>query len=299
LVFLNGAFLELAEARISPEDRGFQFGDGLYEGVLACDGCLVGWEAHRERLERGLAELDIHVVSTGDLEHIARRLLAVHGLDKGSAAIHLQVTRGVAPRTQAFPVPPVQPTVYMSVRPHTRALEDGNLPAATAICVVDTRWERADLKTLNRLPNTLAAQAALTAGADVGIFVRNGVALEGTHTNLFAVVSDRLITHPLGSRILPGVTRARILGLARDIDLSVEERPVLLDELYGVDEVFLTGSLTEILPVVSVDGRSIGRGVPGDVTRQVVDIYLRSVRDVAAACQSTSSAADRDPRRGS
>jgi D-alanine transaminase len=274
LVYLDGAVLPLAQARISPEDRAFLFADGVYEAVLARGGRPLFWDDHERRLRAGLAALRIDLPKPAALRGVAEELLRRNQLLGGDALIYLQVSRGAAPRLHAFPSPPVPPTVYMTVRAwpgHPPVLVAGG---ATALTVADTRWARCDVKSTSLLANVLAQQQAKEAGAHEAIFVRDGIALEGSHSNLFAVRGGEVWTYPACNYILDGITRVAVLGLAAAMGIPTRLGAIPLAELYAADEVFLTGTTTEVLPVVAVDGRRIGDGLPGPITAKLREAYL-------------------------
>lgn len=277
VVYLNGEYPAKGEAVVSVEDRGFLLADGVYEVTPAYRGRLYRLEEHMERLRRGLEALRIRL-DVGSLGEVHRRLLRENDLlETPAAKVYVQVTRGAAPRAHAFPDPPPEPTVYAYAEawspPPPEAWERG-FAAAT---VPDRRWSRVDLKTIALLPNVLAQQAARDRGADEAIFVRDGVALEGAHANLAAVRDGVLVSHPETVHVLPGVTRRVVLSLARREGIPVEERPLLVEELGEVDELFLTGTTTEVRPLVSVDGAAVGTGTPGPVTRRLFAAYRGEV----------------------
>src|SRR5688572_9569692 len=262
-VYLNGEFLPNTEARVSVDDRGFLFADGIYEVSPAYSGRFFRLDKHMERLKRGLAELRIAFDPSG-LPGVHERLLGDNELDEREVAyVYVQITRGVAPRGHAFPDPAVSPTVYAFAREFKRApraqWEDG----FAAVTVPDRRWARVDVKTIGLLPNVLAQQAAVEAGVSDALLVKDGIAIEGAHSNFFGVIGGTLVTHPTSNVILPGITRAYVLELARELDVPVEERPIQLEELWHAEEAFFTGTTTEIRPTVKVDGRVIGNGRPG------------------------------------
>jgi D-alanine transaminase len=275
LVYLDGAVLPLAEARISPEDRAFLFADGLYEALLARDGRLLFWREHEARLRHGLDALRLPLTDPAGLEGVAERLLAANGLVAGEAVVYLQVSRGAAPRAHAFPEPAVPPTVYATVKPREPHPADRVAKGVPAITVPDDRWARCDVKSTALLANVMAQQAAKEAGAHEALFVRDGVAIEGSHSNLFAVRRDgRLVTYPACNYILEGVTRNEVLRLAGALGVPVELAALPVAELRAAAEVFVTGTTTEVLPVTTVDGRPVGDGLPGPVTRRLREAYL-------------------------
>jgi D-alanine transaminase len=280
IVHLAGEFVSASEARVNVDDRGFLFGDGVYEAVRALDGVLFEGDAHLQRLRRGMAGLEFGPhPSTGAalLLEISERLLELNDLLDGHALVYLQVTRGVAARTHHFPVPSVPPTVFVSATrfvPPTELQENG----AAAVTHADQRWQRCDLKTVNLLPNVLAKQHARESGATEALLVRDGVVTEGSHTNVFAVFDGELHTHPCTSEILHGITRAVVLRLARERGLVTVERPILASDLRLADEVFLTGTTTDVIPITRIDGEPVGSGRPGPTARLLLERYLETMR---------------------
>ncbi len=276
-VYLNGAFLPKDEARIPVDDRGFLFGDGVYEVTPFYGGVPFRLSRHLDRMRRGLAALRIGL-EVETLEPLHGELLARNGLEGADMAIvYLQVTRGAAPRTHHFPDPAPAPTVYAYARAFQRPTPEEWEKGYGAITVPDLRWARADLKTVQLLPNVLAQQAARAAGVADALLVRDGLALEGAHNNLFVVFGDRVATHPLSNQVLPGITREAVLDAARDRGVPVEERPIPLAELEDATELFFTGTTTEVRPTVHLDGRAVGDGRVGPVTRALQEGFLERV----------------------
>lgn len=277
VVYLDGQFLPVGEARVSVNDRGFLFGDGVYEVTPAYGGRLFRWEQHLARLTQGLGAIGIDF-DAATLKEVKEGLLARNGLDGAPAAyVYVQVTRGTAPRTHWFPDPPAAPTVYAFANPFARPAMEEWVRGITAVSVPDQRWARADIKSIALLANVLAAQAAVGAGAGNAIFVRDGIALEGSHNNLFAVFGGVLATAPKSNYILHGITRDFLIELAGGLGIPVEERAIPLSELYLADEVFLSGTTTEVRPVVEIDGRRVGGGTAGPVVRRLYEAFLRAL----------------------
>lgn len=259
--YFNGEFLPREEVLVSPDDRGFLFSDGVYEVLRSYGGRLFESDAHLRRLERSLQAMRIRGLRPFDLSPVFDQLLERNDLSAADALIYLQVTRGVAPRSHRFPDPPVPPTVYActwAYAPIHRPEEGGH-----AVTVADQRWARCDIKTIGLIANCLANQDAHEAAAVEAIFVRDGVALEGTHSNLFVVSRGRIRTAPLTNYILPGVTRRVVLELCEEAGYDVVEEPVFVEELHSADEVFIAGTTAEVTPIVGLDGRAIGTGRPG------------------------------------
>jgi len=271
--YYKGEFIPREDVRVSPDDRGFLFSDGVYEVLRAYGGRLFEVERHVNRLARSLAAMRIGGVTASDLVPVFEELLARNDLSAADALVYLQVTRGAAPRTHRYPDPPVPPTVYAYAWAFSpdHAPEDGG----RAITVPDQRWARCDIKTVALIPNCMANEQARESAAVEAIFVRDGVALEGTHTNLFAVFRGQVRTFPLTNYILPGVTRAVVLELCDEAGFEVAQEPVFADELYRADEVFIVGTTAEVTPIVDLDGRAIGSGRPGAFALELLE-RLRS-----------------------
>jgi D-alanine transaminase len=287
LVYLNGQYVPLREATVSALDRGFVFGDGVYEVWRVVRGRLFEAARHQTRLERGLRELRIPAPAGASLEcltAIGDQLLGENGLCDADATLYVEITRGAAPRTHYFPVAGTPSTLLVMAGP--LKLSDARFNGTSVITQPDIRWLRCDLKTVQLLPNVLARQAATDAGASEALFVRDGVITEGTHTSVFAVINGVLRTHPANHLVLPGVTREVVIEIARASGLEVREHGVTSTELPNASELFLTGTTTDVTPVVRVDGRAIGSGSPGPVARALLDRLLERMGKHAAALSS-------------
>ncbi|MBC2742333.1 MAG: D-amino acid aminotransferase [Desulfosarcina sp.] len=265
--------MPIEKAVVPIEDRGYQFGDGVYEFVASYEGRLFMLEEHLDRLERSMRELAFDPISRSEIKAAICDLLKRSGYPR--AGIYIQISRGVAPRNHAI-TPDMAAQIIMTIRPVKEIQEDIRKNGATAITVQDTRWVRCDIKTVQLLANSLAKQKALDSGCDDAIFVSDqGIVREGTSSNLFIISGGKLITHPLTDYILPGITRTAVLNICKAADLEVEESFFGTETLYGADEVFLTGTVTEVLPVVRIDGRSIGDGKVGPITRRIYDLLRK------------------------
>jgi len=267
VAFVNGAFMPLAEAKVSIEDRGFQFGDGIYEVIRTYGGRPFSLEAHLARLERSATALDLtQPYSRAEwTDHI---LEGIKRADYPEAKIYLQITRGVAPRDHAYPAEGT-PTVVMTVRefhPLDRSVQAAGVEAMTT---EDIRWGRCDIKSLNLLANVLARQKVKQAQVFEAILINTGLVTEGAISNVMVVQGETVVTAPEGPHILSGVTRAVVLELARNEGLPIQERFISQAELYGADEIFLAGTTVEVLAVVRVDGKIIGDGRPGPITQRL------------------------------
>jgi len=266
IVYLNGAFLPLDQAKVSVLDRGFLFGDGVYEVIPVYGGRPLRLAEHLERLGNSLAGIRMEQPLTdAQWESLFERL--IHGGEDQS--IYLQVTRGVSPkRDHAFPKG-VAPTVFAMC---TRIAP---IPASgvKAITVADIRWQWCHIKAITLLANVLQRQQAVDEGCAEAILVRDGYAIEGAASNLFAWVDGVLLTPPKGHDILPGITRDLVVELAQANDIPLEERKISLEELNRADEVWVTSSTREVLPIIELDGKTVGTGVPGPLWVRMNALY--------------------------
>ena len=277
-VYLNGEYLPMGSATISVDDRGFLLADGIYEVTPAYQGRLFRMKQHMSRLQNGLDALRIEYDPAG-LPEMHARLIGANTLETEEVAIvYLQITRGVAPRTHHFPPEGTPPTVYAFAqayhRPETARWERG----FEAITVPDHRWARVDIKSIGLLPNVLAQQAAVDAGVADALLVKDDVAIEGSHSNVFAVLDGVVTTHPATQQILHGICREYVMELARAQGLPVEERPVLLDEMREAEEIFFTGTTTEVRPTVRLDGKPVGNGKVGPVAKALYEAFKAGTR---------------------
>lgn len=274
--FVNGRFLPLEDATVSVEDRGFQFGDGVYEVIRSYGGRPFELESHLARLERSAKALNIPLPYTRSQwsEYVGE---GIRRAGFPESKVYVQITRGVAPRDHVYPTG-VSPTVVMTVRALHPLSEAVRSAGVHAITVNDIRWGRCDIKSLNLLANVLARQQAKDAGVFEAILVKDGAVTEGAVSNVLVVKSGILTTAPEGPRILSGVTRTVVLELAKKDGVPVDERQVTREELYGAEEVLLTGTTVEVLAVVSVDGRTIGSGRPGPVGKRLGARFAEFVR---------------------
>ena len=275
VAFINGAFVPLAEAKVSIEDRGFQFGDGIYEVIRTYHGRPFSLDAHLARLDRSARALNLTQPYSRDdwTQHV------LEGIKRAAypeAKVYLQITRGVAPRDHAYS-DNATPTVVMTVRefhPLERSIQAAGVDAMTT---EDIRWGRCDIKSVNLLANVLARQQVKQAQVFEAILVNAGFVTEGAVSNVMVVQRGTVVTAPEGPRILSGVTRAVVLELALNEGLPVREHFVSQADLYAADEVFLTGTTVEVLAVVRIDGKTIGDGRPGPITQRLVASFTRRV----------------------
>ena len=265
-VYLNGEYLPLAEARIPVLDRGFLFGDGVYEVIPVFGGKPLRLDDHLLRLKRSLGEIRIPPPLTdAEWSSIFSRLIT----GTGDQYLYLQVTRGAAPkRDHAIPAG-IAPTVFVMCSPIAPMPADG----IKAITVEDIRWSRCDIKAITLLANVLLRQDAIDAGAAEAILIRDGKAQEGAASNVFIVSHGAIVTPPKGRTILPGITRDLVLELAREAGQTVEERQFDVEELHNASEIWMTSSIREILPVIELDGQPVSAGKPGPVWQTMNAAY--------------------------
>lgn len=264
--FFNGKYLSKNEIRISPDDRGFLFAEGIYEVVRWYEGFFYDMNSHMARLKRSLNEVGIVWPEIDSFPEIARQLIRLNSLENSQAIVYLEVTRGAADRTHSFPVPPVTPTVYAFAKdfiPENSGMEGG----VGVMMKEDIRWSRCDIKSVALLANTLCYQEALDKGFFECAFVRNGLITECSHSNIFFVIHGVIYTHPESEYVLSGVTRKNILRIANQAGMAVRIEPVSEKSLSNVQESFLTNTSGEITPVISIGDHIIGNGQPGPLTR--------------------------------
>ncbi len=254
--YLNGTYLPLEEARISPLDRGFLYGDAVYEVVHAYRGRPFRLEGHVARLTRSLRELRI-AADPALLHTVVPELLRRDDLVAGEALVYGQITRGAPPkRSQAFPPAGTPPTVFFFAWPFEPAPE-WYIPGLVLVTQADDRWARCDIKTTALVANVMGHQRANEAGANEGIYIRDGAVSEGTLSNVWAVFGGEVRTAPLSNLILPGVKREVVLGCCRAEGIPVRLEPILAHELPHADEVFITSTVHDVAPARRVDGRDL------------------------------------------
>ena len=283
IVYLNGEFLPIENACISVLDRGFLFGDGVYEVIPAFGGRLFRLQHHLDRLQNSLdgIRLDNPLNNTA-WETMLNELLASNSPAQGDSvdqSVYLQVTRGTArKRDHRFPAHTV-PTVYAVSQPlPTTASKD--ISGIPAITLADSRWLHCNIKAITLLPNVLLRQQAVDQDAEEAILIRNGFATEGSASNLFVISENTLITPPKGPQLLPGITRDLVLELARKHSVACREADIPVESLGHADEIWVTSSTREIMPVVQLDGKPVGTGKPGPHWQQMADYYRQYKEDI-------------------
>jgi D-alanine transaminase len=277
IVFVNGAYLPLADAKISIMDRGFLFADGVYEVSAVLDGKLVDNDAHLARLQRSLSELAIpNPYSDADWTRIEQELIARNRLTEG--VVYIEVTRGVAERDFVYPED-LKPTSVAFTQAKNIVASPLVARGAEIVTAPDLRWGRRDIKSVALLAQVLAKHAAAGAGAAEAWMIEDGFVTEGGSSTAFIIGQDRrIVTRPLSVAILSGITRRAIMHLAAQESLVIEERAFTVAEAKAAAEVFYTSASNFIVPVIAVDGELVGNGEPGPLTRRLSEIYLGFAR---------------------
>ena len=276
IVYVNGAYMPEQEATVSIFDRGFLMADGVYEVTSVLQGKLIDFEGHAQRLRRSLDALDMAMpMPIDELLGVHRELVARNGIEEGM--IYLQVTRGSAgDRDFAFPDPEETPVTLVMFTQNKPGLADS--PAAkTGIKVIsidDIRWGRRDIKTVQLLYPSMGKMMAKKVGADDAWMVQDGFVTEGTSNNAYIVKNGQIITRALSNDILHGITRSAVLRFAQEAQMELVERNFTIDEAQSADEAFVTSASTFVMPVVEIDGKALGAGMPGPIAARLREIYL-------------------------
>lgn len=274
IVYLNGQYLPIEEAKISVLDRGFIFGDAVYEVWRLVKGKLFESDRHLNRLASGLR--DVHITAPAEtgrarLHEISDRLVKENNLT-GEASLFLEISRGAAPRAHQYPKPPVPPTVFLMASPFSPP-EELRAKGGGVILIDDVRWKRCNVKTTQLLPNVMAKQQAVESDCLDAIFVRDGIVTETSHANVMAVSGGTIWTHPIDGSVLPGVTREVVIELAKKLGIPLREEGMTVDQFRKADEVFLVGTLSDVMPIVKVDGTQVGNGSPGPVSVKLAKAF--------------------------
>ena len=276
IVYVNGAYMPEQEATVSIFDRGFLMADGVYEVTSVLQGKLIDFEGHAQRLRRSLDALDMAMpMPIDELLGVHRELVARNGIEEGM--IYLQVTRGSAgDRDFAFPDPEETPVTLVMFTQNKPGLADS--PAAKTgvkvISIDDIRWGRRDIKTVQLLYPSMGKMMAKKAGADDAWMVQDGFVTEGTSNNAYIVKNGQIITRALSNDILHGITRSAVLRFAEEAQMELVERNFTIDEAQSADEAFVTSASTFVMPVVEIDGQTLGAGMPGPIAVRLREIYL-------------------------
>jgi D-alanine transaminase len=273
IAYVNGSYIDNALASVHIEDRGYQFSDGIYEYIAFYNGLLLDGDLHFKRLERSLRELEIGMpVVPSALRVIARELIERNGREEGG--LYIQVTRGVSPRNHIYPKN-VRPSLVMTVcgakTPKQSEFENG----VKIMSCHDNRWERRDIKSISLLPNIMAKQEAGRQKMREALFIEtDGTVNEGSASNFFMVTKAGVVTtHPADNDILPGISRDVLIKLATKAGIAVDERKFDIAEAKAAPEAFITSTSINVLPVVKIDDKLIGKGVVGEITMKLQEIY--------------------------
>ncbi|WP_298937167.1 D-amino-acid transaminase [uncultured Ruegeria sp.] len=281
-VYVNGEYLPETEAKISIFDRGFLMADAVYEVTSVLDGKLIDFEGHAVRLKRSLDELDMAApCSKEDLLIIHRKLVELNDIEEG--LIYLQVTRGSdGDRDFVFPADDTKPTIVLFTQ-NKPGLADSpaSRKGAKIISIDDIRWGRRDIKTVQLLYPSMGKMMAKKAGADDAWMIEDGYVTEGTSNNAYFVKNGKIVTRPLSTDILHGITRKAVLRMAAEAQMEIEERLFTIDEAKEADEAFTTSASAFVMPVVEIDGVQLGDGTPGRITKRLREIYLDESRKAA------------------
>jgi D-alanine transaminase len=281
-VYVNGSFVPFEEATIPLMDRGFLFADGIYEVSAVLNGQLIDNEPHLARLDRSLKEIRIaNPYSAAEWTRLEKELVARNGLEEG--LVYMQVTRGAAERDYVFPKD-ATPTVVMFTQPKSMIASALAETGAAIITVPDLRWKRRDIKSIGLLAQVLAKQAAAEAGVAEAWMVEDGLITEGGSSTAFILTKDRkVVTRPLSTAVLPGITRLSVMRLAKENGLAIEERAFSVEEALSAAEAFYTSASSLVMPVVAIDGKPVADGKPGAMTRRLRRVYLDMAGVAAAA----------------
>lgn len=276
-VLLNGRFVEEQEALVPYNDRGYNFGDGIYEYIRIYDGYFFTLQEHFERFLRSASELNIDLDETIEsLTEKAEALVKENNVENGG--VYMQVTRGAAPRDHAFPGPDVKPQMMAFTRSYGRpleALENG----INAVTVEDIRWLRCDIKSLNLLGNVLSKEYAVKYNASEAIQHRGETVTEGASSNVYAIKDGVIYTHPTDNFILNGITRKVIKRIANEQNIPFKEETFTVDFLKQADEVIVSSTSVEVMPVIKLDGEAVGNGQVGPITRQLQKGFEQKINE--------------------
>lgn len=270
-VFLNGEFLAAEQAKVSVFDRGFLLGDGVYEVIPVYAGKCFQLSGHLIRLQASLDGVRMkNPLSIKEWQTMIEKLVERNG--GGEQSVYLQVTRGVAPRDHIFPEG-IHPTSFAMSNPLQSLPEKYKTEGIAAITLPDIRWQNCNIKAITLLPNSLLKQQAQDAGAQEALLIRDGYLTEGAASNAYAVIEGTIYTAPKDEKVLPGITREVVLELAANNDIPVIEQAVSEEQLKQAQEVWVSSSTKEVLPVTTLDGEAVGEGVPGPVWKQIDTLY--------------------------
>ncbi len=272
IVYLNGRYVAIEDAKVSVMDRGFLFGDGIYEVIPVFSGKMLCLEEHLNRLQNSFDRISLrNPMSKAEWFNVFSQLLEKN--DGEDRAIYLQVSRGVYPKRDLSINPDYPPTIFAMVLQVTPADLEVVSAGISVITVDDFRWNACDIKTTSLAANVMLRQQATEAQVQEAILIKNGAVTEGTTSNVFMVKNKVLITPPTGRQLLPGITRDLVVEIAENNAILVEQRVIKEAELYTADEIWMTGSTREIAPVIRLNGEPVGSGVAGSMWKRMMDLY--------------------------
>ncbi len=274
LVFYNKNIIDHSLVSVSPFDRGFQFGDGVYEVIRYYPKMFFMFEKHIRRLKYSLREMDIEEPDLTNLENILFELINKNGFSEEPAIAYLQITRGVQFPRRHIPNDQISPTFFIYVEKFP-IKEIEMKKGVKAGLEEDIRWNRCDIKTISLIPNILSKNRAAAKGLNEIIWHRNGIITEGTQTNVFCVIENKLFTHPLNTNILAGITQEVVIDLSESLSIPCIEQEIKVEEFKNADEIFLTSTTSEVTPVIEIEGKLINCGEPGPVTQSFQREYKK------------------------
>ncbi len=274
IVYFNGKYSDLDDVKVSPFDRGFQYADGVYEVMRTYNHKFFRYEDHINRLAYSLKEVKIRFVEFNEVKKILRKLVESNNQQESEVVAYIQITRGTLfPRKHSFPPESVPPTVFIST---TKINNSNSINTGVKIILEeDMRWKRCDIKSISLLPAVLANQHAVEESAGETVFINKGFLTEGSHTNFFGIKQDVVFTAPLSNLILSGVTRKVVLEICKSLNIKVKESAIKKSDLENYNEFFITGTTTEIKPVVQINNWIVDRGNPGNVTQKIFNEFFK------------------------
>ncbi len=276
IVYFNGTFILHEDVKISPFDRAFLFADGVYEALRTYSGTLFRLDDHIKRLKYSLKELDLAFNDFDLIEHISYKLAEMNNI-KNDYSVYLQISRGISyPRSHSYENT-ITPNIFAFVKPTKDNNKEKN-EGAKVILEKDLRWLRCDIKSTSLLPAVMANQKAICSGAYEAILYRDNIITEGSHTNFFAIKNNKVFTAPLSNYILEGVTRKVVLELCKENKIDVVEQYIKITELKTFNEFFITGTTTEVTPVVQIDEWLVKDGKMGKRTHQIQELFVKAVK---------------------
>lgn len=274
-ILVNDVLVEEQDAKVAYNDRGYNFGDGIYEYVRLYDNKLFTAKEHFERLLRSAQEIGLDIDYTVEsLTELVRKLAEANGVTDGG--VYMQITRGAAPRDHAFPTPPVAPVLTAFTKSYERPYEELK-NGVSVVTTDDVRWLRCDIKSLNLLGNVLAKEYATKYNAEEAVQHRDGIVTEGASSNVYAIKDGVVHTHPANNLILNGITRRVIQWICDDENITFNEEPFTVEFLKAADEVIISSTSAEVMPVVTIDGESVNGGQVGPITRQLQEGFERYI----------------------